>query len=87
MAGHGSTGSSTAQAQTNKMHSSTVKTMMLVSLLFTVSCASGSVYSLIWFTHSTVKVNEIGLYTVAFMGYNYTHPIVSILAIMIVLID
>ena len=79
MAGHVATaGSTTAQAVTDKMQSSTIKTMMLVSILFTVSWAPGMVYSLIWFTHSNLKLNEIGLYTVTFIGYIYifTNPFI-----------
>jgi len=79
MAAHTGPGStSAAQTQTDRMQASTIKTMMLVSVLFTVSWAPASVYSLMWYTHSIMKVTEAGLYTATFMGYLYicTNPFI-----------
>jgi len=79
MAAHtGRASSSTAETMTDKMQSSIIKTMILVSILYTVSWAPASVFSVIWYSISTLKFNEIGLYTASFMGYIYvcTNPFI-----------
>jgi len=78
MAAHSAGGSSAGQAQICKMQAGVIKTMMLVSILFTISWAPASVLSLIWYTSSNLKLNMIELYTAAFMGYLYicTNPFI-----------
>jgi len=78
MAGHEASGSNTAQTQMDKMQSSVIKTMMLVSMVFSISWTPASVYSFVWYTHSNLKLNEIGFYIVTFMGYIYicTNPFI-----------
>jgi len=72
MAAHSAGGSSAGQAEINKMEAGVIKTMMLVSILFTISWAPASVYSLIWYTGSNLKLNMTGLHIAAIMGYLYT---------------
>ena len=77
MAGYAGPGPGGAET-TNKMQMNVVRTMLLVSVLFAVSWTPASVYSLVWYVHPQLVLNEIGLYTVAFMGYLYvcTNPFV-----------
>jgi len=72
MAGHSvGPGPSAAQTQSNKMQSSIIKTMMLVSGLFAISCAPSNVYAVAYYSYATVELNVYGLYTASFMAYLY----------------
>jgi len=78
MASHGAGGPSTAQTATNKMQASVIKTMMLVSGLFAISCAPSTVYAVILYSGSNLQMSEYGLYTAAIMAYLYmcTNPFI-----------
>jgi len=78
MYGHSGPGPNTAQVQTSKMQASIIKTMMLVSGLFAVSCAPSAVSALILYSRPTLVVDEIGLYIASFMAYLYmcTNPFI-----------
>ena len=79
MAAHSGPGPSTAQAhQTKKMQSSIIKTMMLVSVLFVISQAPSSFYSLLFFSRPILELSEMALYTAMFLAYLYmcTNPFI-----------
>jgi len=66
-------GPSAAQTQTNKMQHSIIKTMILVSGLYAISCTPATVFAVISYTSNhVVGVNMPGLGTaIPFMAYLY----------------
>jgi len=71
MAAHGTGGSNTAQDQSNKIQTSVIKTMILVSGLYAVTWAPLYIYDLHLNVHSELMMDEKGLYAVLAIAYLY----------------
>ena len=70
MAAHGTGGSNTAQDQLKEIQTNIIKTMLLVSLLFAIAMAPGSVFALM--SHvADVRPSRNAFYVVLFIGYLY----------------
>ena len=77
MAAHSGHGSNTAQDQSNKIQTSVIKTMILVSGLFAVTWAPAYIYTfLLIFVQSTIDENH--LVTVLSIGYLYNLSLIHI---------
>ena len=72
MAGHGGAGSSAVQAQSNRIQSSVVKTMIFVSAFYALADAPIQIYYLILLTvHSNLTLLESGYYAALFISFFY----------------
>jgi len=73
MAAHSAAGSSAApQTQSKQIQTNVIKTMMLVSVLFAITCAPLQVYFLILNVDSSlVSLRENGFYAILFISYLY----------------
>jgi len=71
MAAHNAGGSNTAQDQSNKIQTSVIKTMILVSGLYAVTWAPVSIYILRHHFHPELTIDETGLSAVLSIGYLY----------------
>ena len=71
MAAHGTGGSNAAQDQSNKMQTSVIKTMILVSGLFAITAAPVFMYSLYYTFHPQLTVDQNGLYALMSTAYIY----------------
>ena len=70
MADHSGHGSNTVQDQSNKIQTSIIKTMILVSVLFAVTLGPAYIYTfLLFFVQATIDENH--LFTVLSIGYLY----------------
>ena len=72
MAAHSAGGSNTAQDQLNKIQTSVIKTMILVSGLYAVTWAPAYIFVLRLNVHSELTIDEKGLYAVLSIAYLYT---------------
>jgi len=63
--------SSHAQDQSNKIQTSIIKTMILVSGLFAITWTPGYIRSLLKHLHFKLKIVTNGLYAMLFIGYLY----------------
>jgi len=72
MAAHSAGGSNTAQDQSNKIQTSVIKTMILVSGLYAVTWAPVFIYTLRYHFHSELAIDPKGLYAVVYIAYLYT---------------
>jgi len=71
MAAHsGHQGSNTTQEHSNKIQTSVIKTMVLVSVLYTVTLAPIHIYSLLM-NFSLVTISQNGAFIAMFVGYLY----------------
>jgi len=71
MAAHGTGGSNTAQYQLNKIQTSVIKTMILISGLYAVTWGPVYIYVLRLNVHSELSIDEKGLYAVLSIAYLY----------------
>jgi len=71
MAAHGNHGSNTAQDQSNKIQTSVIKTMILVSGLYAVTWAPVYTYTLLYSLHFGVALDRSALSAALFIGYLY----------------
>ena len=71
MAGHGGAGSSAVQAQSNRMQSSVVKTMIFVSAFYAVADAPIAFYYLMLNIHANLTLLESGHYASLFLSFFY----------------
>jgi len=78
MAGHSVTGRRPTQIQSNRLQSSVIKTMILVSALYTVSDLPGNVYYLMLNIHANGTLLETGYYAAMFVSFLYfcTNPLI-----------
>ena len=71
MAGHGGAGSNAVQAQSNRMQSSVVKTMIFVSAFYAVADAPIAFYYLMLNIHANLTLLESGHYASLFLSFFY----------------
>jgi len=71
IAGHGGAGSSAVQAQSNKIQSSVVKTMIFVSAFYAISDAPIQIYYLMLNIHANLTLLESGYYASLFISFFY----------------
>ena len=71
MAGHGGAGSSAGQAQSNRIQSSVVKTMIYVTAFFALADGSIEIYYLISTVHANLTLLEGGYYAALFISFCY----------------
>jgi len=78
MAAHSGQPSSTNQDQSNKIQTSVIKTMILVSGLYAVTWGPMYIYTQLNTFHSVLMNDQTGLYTVLSIGYIYicTNPFI-----------
>jgi len=72
MAAHVAQGSNTAQTGPNRIQSSVIKTMILVSALFVITWTPGFINYLIFHIDSKLAMTGNGFYATLFIGYIYT---------------
>jgi len=71
MAVYSAAGSSTTQTQSKKIKTNVIKTMMLVSVLFTITLAPGKIYFFLANVSDGFTIRETSFYTVLVIGYLY----------------
>ena len=71
MAGHSGPGPSTAQTQCNKMQSSVIKTMILVSAFFVITWMPSNIYYFMLNLNSNLTMLEDAYYAVLFIAFLY----------------
>ena len=78
MAGHRAVGSHVRQAQSNRIQSSVIKTMIFVSVFYAISDLPGNVYYLMLNIHANLTLLENGYYASMFVSFLYfcTNPLI-----------
>ena len=78
MASHGPGASTSAQAQKNKMQSSVIKTMILISAFYAISWLPTYIYLLLLNLNPTLPIVKIGYYVAEFISWMYicTNPFI-----------
>jgi len=71
MAAYSASGSNTTQTQSKKIKTNIIKTMVLVSVLFTVTLAPGKIYFFLANVYDEFTIRETTFYTVLVVGYLY----------------
>jgi len=78
MAGHSVVGTHASQVQSNRIQSNVIKTMILVSALYTISDLPGNIYYLMLNIHANMTLLENGYYASMFISFLYfcTNPFI-----------
>jgi len=71
MAGHGATGSTAAQTQSNKVQANLIKTMIFVCAFYAITWLPESTYFLLMSLNLPLTFLDSGYYTVLFIGFLY----------------
>jgi len=72
MAGHSAAGSTTDQTQTNHLHSSVIKTMILVCAFYAIAWLPEKIYTLFMFLDQDLTLQSSVYYVSMFLGFLYT---------------
>jgi len=72
MAAHGSTGSNTAQAQSNQIQTNVIKTMILVCAFYALAWLPSNVYSVVSMLNPSLTFVDARYYVCMFIAFSYT---------------